>query len=287
MVIYIINSRTRKVKHFDIAMFLKFLFVGAINHRITNYCTSTRRPMKFFVGFWCFLYVFFLACGSLNYFLFSLLWLFSEDNDLQLVFRRNSWCFSYLIIFIWSSMSMFEISVSTVFTFLDSTIESSGLLVLHVDSPSLVSWVTSKSHVSPTILQLLFWRISLLRSFLIISFLVEISDLRNSISLSRLVISFLSTTVWYSSWLCKLVFCFTSFCIKSLISFFISGRRTSLSFLYFAYLYALSITSSVSNELLLSFSVSLETKELIWSSMLGDRMLLLECGVQNLLCSCH
>ena len=59
MVIHIINSCTRKVKHFNIAMFLQFLFVDAINHRITNYCTSTRLPMKFFVGFCCFLYVFF------------------------------------------------------------------------------------------------------------------------------------------------------------------------------------------------------------------------------------
>ena len=27
-------------------MFLQFLFVDAINRRITNYCTSTRRPMN-------------------------------------------------------------------------------------------------------------------------------------------------------------------------------------------------------------------------------------------------
>ena len=39
-------------------MCLQFLTVDAINHRITNYCTSTRRPMKFFVGFCCFVYVF-------------------------------------------------------------------------------------------------------------------------------------------------------------------------------------------------------------------------------------
>ena len=92
--------------------------------------------MKFFVGFCCFLYVFFLACGSLNCFVFSLLWIFSEDSDLQPVFRRYYWCFSSLIILSWSLMFMFEISVSTVFTFLDSTIESSELLVLHVDSSS-------------------------------------------------------------------------------------------------------------------------------------------------------
>ena len=30
----------------------------------------------------------FLACGSLNCFVFSLLWVFSEDSDLQPVFRR-------------------------------------------------------------------------------------------------------------------------------------------------------------------------------------------------------
>ena len=35
-------------------------------------------------------------------------------------------------------------------------------------------------------------------------------------------------------------------------------------------------TSIVSNELLLSFSVSLKTKVLIWSSTLGDRILLNE-----------
>ena len=213
----------------------------------------------------------FLACASHNCFVFSLLLVFSKDGDLQPVLRRYSWCFSSLIIFSWSSMLIFAISVLTVFTSLDLTIEFSEVLVLHVDWLSLVSWATSKSHVFPTILQLLFWRI-LSRSFSIISFLVEISDLRNSISLSRLVINFLSTTVWYSSWLCKLSFCFTSLCIKSLISFFISARRTSLIFLYFAYLYALSITSSVSNELLLSCAVSLETKELICSSTLGDRM---------------
>ena len=46
--------------------------------------------------------------------------------------------------------------------------------------------------------------------------------------------------------------------------------------MYFAYFYALSITSSVCNELLLSFSVSLETKEFIWSSTLEDRMLVNE-----------
>ena len=195
----------------------------------------------------------FPACGSLNCFVFLLLWVFSESSDLQPVPRRCSWCFSSLIIFCWSSMFMFEISVSTVFTFLDWTIESSELLVLHVDSPSLALRVTSKSYVSPTILQFLFSRISLLRSFLIILFLVEISDLRNSICFSRLVISFLSATVWYSSWFWKLIFCFTSFCIKFLISFFISARRTSLIFLYFTCLYALSINSSVSNELFYHF----------------------------------
>ena len=43
---------------------------------------------------------------------------------------------------------------------------------------------------SPIILQLLFSSISLLRCFLIISFLAVISDLRNSISFSRIVIYF-------------------------------------------------------------------------------------------------
>ena len=86
-----------------------------------------------------------LACGSLNYFVFLLFLVFSEDGDLQPMFRRYSWCFSSLIIFSWSSMLIFEIL----------TIESSELLILHVDSLSLVSWVTWKSHVSPTILQLL------------------------------------------------------------------------------------------------------------------------------------
>ena len=109
------------------------------------------------------------------------------------------------------------------------------LIVLHVDWLSLVLWVISQSLAPPppfppTILQLLFSGTSLLRSFLIISFLVVISDLRNAISFSRLVIHFLSTTVWYSSWLCKLIFCCSSFCIKSLISFFVSGNRISLIF---------------------------------------------------------
>ena len=66
--------------------------------------------------------------------------------------------------------------------------------------------------------------------FLIISFLVVISDLKSLVSFSRLVINFLSTSVWYSYWLCKLIFCFTLFYIKSHISFFISGSRTSLFF---------------------------------------------------------
>ena len=30
-----------------------------INHRITNYCTNIRQPMKFVVDFCCFVYVFF------------------------------------------------------------------------------------------------------------------------------------------------------------------------------------------------------------------------------------
>ena len=128
----------------------------------------------------------------------------SEDGDLQPVFRRYSWCFSSLIIFSWSLMLILEILVLTVFTSLDSTIESSEMLVLHVDSLSLFSWGISKSHVSPAILQLLFSRISLLRSFLIISFFF----LRNSISLSRLIISFLSTTVWYSFLIVQIDFLF-------------------------------------------------------------------------------
>ena len=127
----------------------------------------------------------------LNRFVFLLFLVFSEDDDLQPVFRRYSWCFSSLIIFSWSLMLILEILVLTVFTSLDSTIESSEILILHVDSLSLFSWGTSKSHVSPAILQLLLSRISLLRSFLIISFFFE----RNSIFLSRLIISFLSTTV--------------------------------------------------------------------------------------------
>ena len=64
MLIHIINSCTQKVKNFNIAMFLWFLFVDAINHRMANYSTSTRRPMKFFVGLCCFVY-----------FLFSGLWI--------------------------------------------------------------------------------------------------------------------------------------------------------------------------------------------------------------------
>lgn len=118
---------------------------------------------------------------------------------------------------------------------------------MHVDSPSLASWVTSKSHVSP----------HHIAAFLLTDVIIEKSFnyyifsgnfwLRKSISLSR------STTAWYSSWLCKLTFCFTSFCIKFLISFFISARRTSLIFLYFTCLYALSINSSVSNELFYHF----------------------------------
>ena len=106
----------------------------------------------------------------LNRFVFLLFLVFSEDDDLQPVFRRYSWCFSSLIIFSWSLMLILEILMLTVFTSLDSTIESSEMLVLHVDSLSLFSWGISKSHVSPAILQLLFSRISLLRSFLIISF---------------------------------------------------------------------------------------------------------------------
>ena len=199
--------------------FCNFFFVDAINYRITNYCTSTRRPMKFFDGFCCF-YVSFSGLWITELFrVFVIFGVYSEDSDLQPVFRRYSWILFSLVIFSWSSMLIFEILVLTVLTFLDSTRASSELLVLHVDSLSLVSWVISKSYVPPTILQLLLWRASLLRSFLIISFLVGISDLRNSVSLSRLVVSFLSTTCWYSSRLYKLIFCFTSFCIKFLISF--------------------------------------------------------------------
>ena len=99
---------------------------------------------------------FFLACGSLNYFVFSLLLIFFKDSDLQPVFRRYSWCYSSLTIFSWLSMLISKISVLTVFTSLDSTIEFSELLVLRVDWLSLAPWVTSKSHVPPTILQLLF-----------------------------------------------------------------------------------------------------------------------------------
>ena len=58
--------------------------------------------------------------------------------------------------------------------------------------------------------------------------------------------------------------------------FFISGSRMSLICLYLIYLYALSIKSGVSNELLLSFSIGLETNESIWSSTLRDRMSLNE-----------
>ena len=180
--------------------------------------------MKFFVGFCCFLYV---LCSGLwiteLFRVFIVMGIFRRQwftNSVQKIFLM----FFFPYRFRWSSMFMFDILLSTVFTFLDLTIETSELLLLHIDSPSLVSWVTSKSHVLPTILQVLFWWISLLRSFLTISFLVEIFDLRNSVSLSRLVINFLSTTVCYSSWLCILNFCFTSFCIKSFISFFISGR---------------------------------------------------------------
>ena len=82
--------------------------------------------------------------------------------------------------------------------------------------PAINCFLTSKSHIPPTTLQLLFWRMSLLRRFLVISFFVEISGLRNSVYLSRLVISFLSTIFWYSSWFYKLIFCFTPFCIRSL-----------------------------------------------------------------------
>ena len=135
---------------------------------------------------------FFLAHGPLNRLAFLLFLVFSKNGDLQPVFKRFSWCFFFLIIFNWSSML--------------------------------------KVPCSPTVMQLLLSRISLLRRFLIISFLVVISDLRNSISFSRLVINFLSITVWYSSWLCKLIFCFTLFYIKFHISFFISGSRTSLFF---------------------------------------------------------
>ena len=165
--------------------------------------------MKFFVGFCCFLYV---LCSGLwiteLFRVFIVMGIFRRQwftNSVQKIFLM----FFFPYRFRWSLMFMFDILLSTVFTFLDLTIESSELLLLHIDSPSLVSWVTSKSHVLPTILQVLFWWISLLRSFLTISFLV---------------INFLSTTVCYSSWLCILNFCFTSFCIKSFISFFISGR---------------------------------------------------------------
>ena len=141
-------------------------------------------------SFRCYLALFHILLHSLNLFrvfvifgIFRGRWITTSVQKIFLVFF-----FPYY--FSWSSMLIPELLVLRVFTSLDSTIESSELLILHVDSLSLVSWVTSKSHVSPTILQFLFWRISLLRSFLIISFFMEISDLRNSISLSRLVISF-------------------------------------------------------------------------------------------------
>ena len=229
MVIYIINSRTRKLKHFDIAMFLKFLFVGAINHRITNYCTSTRRPMKFFVGFWCFLYVFFSGLWITELFLvFVVMTIFRRQWFTTSVQKKFLMFFLPYHFYLIIDVHVWNFGVNSIYIF------GFDYRVFWVTCTArwlaITSWVTSKTRVSPTILQLLFCRISLLRIFLIISFLVEIFDMRNSISLLRLVISFLSTTVWYSSWFCKCIFCFTSFCIKSLISFFILVRRTSLIF---------------------------------------------------------
>ena len=60
--------------------------------------------------------------------------------------------------------------------------------------------------------------------------------------------------------------------MNSLISFFTSDSETS--FIFCTSHICMHYTSIVSNELLLSFSVSLETKVLIWSSTLGDRILL-------------
>lgn len=144
--------------------------------------------------------------------MFSLFLVFSEDGGLQPVFRRCYWCFFSFIIFNWSSMIIISIFVLTVFTSLDSAMEFSELIVLHIDWLSL-----SKLHALPTIFQFLVFRISLLRRILIISFLVVISYLKNSISFSSLVIN-----IWYSIWLCKFIFCFTWSCMKSHISIFIS-----------------------------------------------------------------
>ena len=157
-----------------------------------------------------------------------------------------------------------------IFISLNLTSESLGLTVLQTEWESEVLHVSSKSHISPSILSLLFLWVLLLRNLLIISFLEQISVLRNSISYSSVAIILLSTRIWYSSLLCRCNFCFISFCINSLTSFFIPHCKISFIFLYLIFLYALSISSNVSEESLSLFPTSLVTKESISSSTVGD-----------------
>ena len=93
-------------------------------------------------------------------------------------------------------MFLFEKLWLMIFTSLNLTSKSLDLFVLQTDWESKILNLSSKSCISPRILLLLFFWVLLARNLVIISFLEQISVLRNSIYFPSEAIIFLSTRVW-------------------------------------------------------------------------------------------
>ena len=209
-------------------LFRQLFFVNTVYHGITDNKASTRWPKRFIVSFgW------FLSWRLSHCFEFSLFLLFSKDVDLWPALWRYSLCFSSLMVFSWSSVFLFEELWLMMFISLNLTSESVYLSLLQIGWESEVLHISRKSHISSSILSLLFFWVLLLRNVLIMPFLEQIPVLRDSISFWSVAIILLPTRLYYSSLLCRSNFCFSSFCINSFTSFFMFHSKISLIFFVF------------------------------------------------------
>ena len=199
MTIHIINSCTRKERTITLSCFYNFFSSMPLTLESPTIAQVPEGQWNSFLVAAVWFMFSFLTYGSLNCFVFSLFLVFSKDGDLQPVFRRYWWCFSSLVIFM--------IIDAHIWNFGGSSIHISGFDYRVFWVTCAARWLAITCFVSnikvpfplPPLHQIAAFILKyiIIKKFLIISFLVEISGLRNSISISRLVINFLSTTVWY------------------------------------------------------------------------------------------
>ena len=144
------SSCSWKVKNFNVTIAVRqSFFVNTFCHRITGNYTGKRWPRILIVYFFWLVFI--------GLFEFSLFLLLSKDRDLWPALWRYSLGFSSLIVFSWSSMFLFEWLCLMIFISLKLTSKSLDLPVLQTDWESEVWNVLPKSHISSSMLLLLYF----------------------------------------------------------------------------------------------------------------------------------